>query len=151
MRSQLDDKAGASIVARLRALGYRITPPRRAVLQVFGAGDEHLSPEEVLAQARRLHPRVGRATVYRTLELLTKLGVTRPIYRGDGRPCFARVEHGHQHAVCSRCQRVVELHGGAFHRLARRVAAQTGFLIQSQLFEFIGLCKRCRRAPAPAR
>ena len=149
--SQKGSDRGEGILARLRAAGCRITPPRRAVLEVFSAGECHLSPDEVLVRARRLHPGVGRATVYRTLELLTKLGITRPLYGKDGRPCFTRIEHGHQHVVCSRCDRVVELDSTPFAPLARQVARRTGFAIQSQLLEFYGLCQRCQRHPQTAR
>lgn len=146
--SHLEKKNGPGILERLRAAGCRITPPRRAVLEVFAEGCSHLSPEDVLARARRAHPRVGRATVYRTLELLTKLGITRPLYGKDGRSVFTRIEHGHQHVVCSRCDRVVELEARAFTRLAREVARSTGFSVQSQLLEFYGLCRKCQRTGA---
>lgn len=133
------------MLARLRNAGCRITPPRRAVLEVFTQADAHLSPDDVLNRARRKHPGVGRATVYRTLDLLTKLGVTRPLYGKDGRPFFTSIEKGHQHAVCSRCDRVVELAPASLDQLARQVARRTGFAIQSQLLEFYGLCRNCQR------
>ena len=147
--SHLKKAPEAGLLARLRAAGCRITPPRRAVLQVFAAGAQHLSPDDVLARARQLHPRVGRATVYRTLDLLTRLGVTRPLYGKDGRSCFTRIEHGHQHVVCSRCDRVVELKPDPFLRLARQVAQRTGFAVHSQLLEFYGLCRACQRITQP--
>ena len=145
--SQLEKGASASVLDRLRAAGCRITPPRRAVLEVFSAGAHHLPPDEVLARARRLHPGVGRATVYRTLDLLTRLGITRPLPGRAGKTAFTRIEHGHQHVVCSRCERVVELAATPFARLARQVARQTGFAVQSQLLEFYGLCQSCQPHP----
>ena len=149
--SQLKKDQGPSVLDRLRAEGCRITPPRRAVLQVFEAGPHHLSPDEVLVKARKLHPGVGRATVYRTLELLTRLGITRPLTGRDGRTSFTHIEHGHQHVVCSHCDRVVELEPRPFARLARQVARLTGFDVQSQLLEFYGLCRQCRRTAQPQR
>ncbi len=143
--SQKGKDHGTGILDRLRAAGCRITPPRRAVLEVFAQAGAHLSPDDVLTQARRRHPGVGRATVYRTLDLLTKLGITRPLYGKDGRPLFASIATGHQHAVCSRCDCVVELKATPFHQLARQVARRTGFAIQSQLLEFYGLCRNCQR------
>lgn len=143
--SHVEPRPNPALLERLRAAGFRITPPRQAVLQAFEAGACHLSPDDVLARARRLHPRVGRATVYRTLDLLTRLGITRPFYGKDGRPQFTRIEHGHQHVVCSRCDRVVELEATPFADLVRRVARRTGFTIQSQLLEFYGICRHCRR------
>ena len=147
--SQVEKTPSPGLVDRLRQAGFRITPPRRAVLRIFASGCQHLSPDDVLARARRLHPRVGRATVYRTLDLLTRLGITRPLYGKNGRPCFTRVEHGHQHVVCSRCDRVVELDGSTFGHLARAVARRTGFAVHSQLLEFYGLCRLCQRTHLP--
>jgi Fur family ferric uptake transcriptional regulator len=147
--SHIKEKPEGSVLDRLRAAGCRITPPRRAVLEVFSAGPHHLNPDEVLIRARKLHPRVGRATVYRTLELLTRLGITRPLPGRDGKSCFTRIEKGHQHVVCSNCDRVVELAPAPFSRLAREVTRRTGFVVHSQLLEFFGLCQRCQHRAQP--
>jgi Fur family ferric uptake transcriptional regulator len=98
-----------------------------------------------------VHPGVGRATVYRTLDLLTKLGITRPSTAKMGVRCSPPSRQGHQHAVCSRCDRVVELNSTPFAQLARQVARRTGFAIQSQLLEFYGLCRSCQRVTQTAR
>ena len=79
------------LIDRLREAGYKITPPRLAVLEVIQREGEHLNPNEILAQAQAIHPQTGRATVYRTLELLTNLGIVRPIYVGDSGPTFVHV------------------------------------------------------------
>lgn len=133
-----------ALESHIRAAGFKLTPPRRAVLAVFGA-HEHLSPEEVLRRARQTHPRLGRATVYRTLEMLTRLGVMRPIYLSHGRPAFTRVEGGHHHLVCSRCDHIVELGGGELSAAIGQLAREKGFEIRSQLLEVYGLCSKCRR------
>ncbi len=80
----------ADVVARLRAAGYKITPPRLAVLEVIEQEGEHLNPNEILAQARAIHPALGRATVYRFLELLTQLGwCARSMWVKAALPIFA--------------------------------------------------------------
>ena len=91
------------LVLRLRNAGYKITPPRRAVIEVVLSEGEHLNPNEILHRAQTLYPQTGRATVYRTLELLTTLGIVRPIYVGEHGPIYIRAEGGHHHLVCSRC------------------------------------------------
>ena len=97
-----------SLIRQLRAAGYKITPPRLAVLEVIQREGEHLNPNEILAHAQAIHPQTGRATVYRTLELLTQLGIVRPIYVGDSGPTYIRAQGGHHHLVCSRCGAVVD-------------------------------------------
>ena len=136
--------AGTRLETHVRAAGYKLTPPRRAVLGVFGQ-DEHLSPEEILRRAKKSHPRLGRATVYRTLELLTELGIMRPIYLHGGRPLFTRIESGHHHLVCSRCDKITELAGDDLAGTIARLAKQNNFEIRSQLLEVYGVCSKCRK------
>jgi Fur family ferric uptake transcriptional regulator len=128
---------------RLQQAGYKLTAPRRAVLQVLEAG-EHLGPAEVLERGRAIYPTLSRATVYRTLELLTELGVIRPIYLGDAGPCFTSAEGGHQHLVCSDCGAVIEFDECGVSELEQTLAEQLGFEIQSHLLEFYGRCRTCR-------
>jgi Fur family ferric uptake transcriptional regulator len=133
-----------TVLDRIRKAGCRVTPTRRAILKVFEHEHEHLTPEDVLRRARRFHPALGRATVYRTLELLTGLGVMRPLYLGDGRPSFTRIEHGHHHLVCSQCDTVIECKNVRLSGLVRKLSRETGFQINSELLEFYGLCRKCR-------
>ncbi len=136
--------AGTRLETHIRAAGFKLTPPRRAVLSVFGK-DEHLSPEEIFRRARKSHPRLGRATVYRTLELLTDLGIMRPIYLHGGRPVFTRIEGGHHHLVCSRCDKITELAGDGLAETIKRLAKRNHFEIRSQLLEVYGVCAKCRK------
>ncbi len=128
----------------LREAGWKLTPSRRAVLSVFDRHDLHLRADEVLARARKIHPAVGRATVYRTLELLTGMGILHPMVLGDGKTRYARIEDGHHHLVCSSCRQVVEMHDRRFNRLIRRLAHEQGFQMQSNVMECIGTCRECR-------
>ena len=137
--------AQTAIATRLKTAGFKLTPPRLAVLRVFGREHEQLGPDEVLKRGRKFCPRLGRATVYRTLELLVKIGVMRPIVLSNGRPAFTRIEGGHHHLVCSRCDRIVELAGERLAKTVKLLAKKTGFEISSQLLEVYGVCARCRK------
>lgn len=128
----------------LRAAGCRVTLPRLAVLQAFARPQEHLDPEQILRRARRRHPAVGRATVYRALDLLTSLGVVRPLRSRGGKTSFMRIGRGHDHLVCSRCDDVAEVEVAELERIGRRLARRAGFQVQSHLLEFYGLCPRCQ-------
>ena len=132
-----------SLSERLREGGYKLTPPRLAVLQVFETEAGHLSPTQVLERARGFYPAVSRATVYRTLELLTALGVLRPLYLSDGGLYFTRADEGHHHLVCCDCGVVIEFEECVAEELAQRLAEQLGFRIQGHLLEFYGLCENC--------
>ena len=136
------------LVLRLRNAGYKITPPRRAVIEVVLSEGEHLNPNEILHRAQTLYPQTGRATVYRTLELLTTLGIVRPIYVGEHGPIYIRAEGGHHHLVCSRCGVVTDFDQCVADTMERELETRFGFEIRSHLLEFYGICTCCRQAQA---
>ena len=134
----------APLTERLRNAGYKLTPPRLAVIEVIQQEGEHLNPNEILRQAQAIHPQTGRATVYRTLELLTELGIVRPIYVGEHGPTYIRAEGGHHHLVCSQCGAIVDFDQCVADGMERELENRFGFEIRSHLLEFYGLCPHCR-------
>lgn len=133
-----------SFIERLRDAGYKITPPRLAVLEVIEQEGEHLDPAQILRRAQSIHPAIGRATVYRTLELLTQLNIVRPIYVGEHGPTYIRAEGGHHHLVCSTCGVVIDFDQCMAGEMMRDLTDRFGFQIQSHLLEFYGLCANCQ-------
>lgn len=136
---------GENYIDQLRAAGYKITSSRSAVLDVIAQEGEHLNPAEILEHARSIHPKLGRATVYRTLELLTELGVVRPIYVGENGPNYIRAQGGHHHMVCSCCGQVIDFDQCVAGSMVDELMERYGFEVQSHLLEFYGLCAACRR------
>lgn len=133
-----------SLVQQLRAAGYKLTPARLAVLRVIEQEGEHLEPAEILTRAQAIHPALGRATVYRTLELLTQLHIVRPIYVGEHGPTYIRAEGGHHHLVCSTCGLVIDFDQCVADQMSTELAERFGFQIQSHLLEFYGRCAACQ-------
>jgi Fur family ferric uptake transcriptional regulator len=129
---------------RLRSAGYKLTPARLAVLQVVEGEHLHLNTQEIMDRAAQICPGLGRATVYRTLELLTELGILRPIYLDESSPHFIRAEGGHHHLVCSDCGEIVEFDDCVASELTHALEEKFGFTIESHLLEFIGRCPRCQ-------
>ncbi len=136
----------ASLSHRLAAAGYKMTPPRQAVLQALEGCSGHFSVAAVQAEAQTVYPALGRATVYRTLEILTHLGVLRPIYLGDQSVSFCRADGAHHHLICSDCRVIVEFDDCAVDGLQQGLSERFGFEIRGHLLEFYGLCGRCRSA-----
>lgn len=132
------------LAERLRQAGYRLTAPRRAVLQVVEATSEHLDYAEALEQGRAIYPALGRATVYRTLDLLTDLGILRPIHQSDGSVQFARIEDGHHHLICLGCGAAIHFDECPVADLEQALEKRLRFQIQGHLLEFYGLCKECQ-------
>ncbi len=133
-----------SFIARLRDAGYKITPTRLAVLEVIEQEGEHLDPAQILRRAQSIHPAIGRATVYRTLELLTQLNIVRPIYVGEHGPTYIRAEGGHHHLVCSTCGIVIDFDQCVAGEMTRELTDRFGFHIKSHLLEFYGTCAACQ-------
>jgi Fur family ferric uptake transcriptional regulator len=136
-----------TIVERLQEAGHRLTKPRMAVLQVLENGGEHLSPAEILARGQALYPALSRATVYRTLELLSELGLLRLIHPGELRSSVACVEmhhHGHHHLLCIHCGCMIPFEECVVGELEATLSQRLGFEIKGHLLEFYGLCEECR-------
>jgi len=129
----------------LRTQGLKLTQARNAVLQVLGTASQHLRVTEVHRRARRIFPRIGLASVYRTMELLARLKLVRPVHMEHRHRHYARIDkvHGH-HLVCDGCGLVVEFSDCRVDRLARSLAKRTGFLIDDHSIELYGRCPKCR-------
>lgn len=136
-----------ALMAALQAAGYKMTSARRAVVAALVASEAHLSHAELLTRARALAPQTGRATVYRTLELLSTLGLVHTTFLGDANQRFVVPDEGHHHhLVCTRCGDVTEMAECYLDEVVARIGAQTGFTIQSHSLEFFGICAACERA-----
>lgn len=131
------------LLQRLRKAGCKITPARLAVITTVLAEGRHQNAGDILRQAQALHPHTSRATVYRTLELLTELGIVRPIYMGENGPTYIRAEGGHHHLVCAQCGKIVDFDQCGADSLAHELEARFGFHIHSHLLEFYGICAEC--------
>lgn len=131
---------------QIRANGYRLTAPRRAVIQTLEQSDGWLRPETIHQDARRSAPGLGLVTVYRTLQLLTELGIARRVHTEDGCQGYSLAEHNHgHHLVCKKCQHVVEFPGTEdLQPLMQQLEAATGFMIEEHVLELAGLCPECR-------
>lgn len=129
----------------LNARGYKLTAPRRAVLDVVARMHESLCPAEIYERAHRRYPRLGLVTVYRTLDILVELGVLRRVHLDDGCHGYAlsRTSHGH-YLICSSCNQVVEFDGCDLDRLFKNMARKTGFRIDGHWLEVFGHCPKCQ-------
>lgn len=129
--------------ADLRAKGYRLTPQRELVLRAVEALD-HATPEQVLAEVRQTSEGVNISTVYRTLELLEKLGLVSHTHLGHGAPAYhAMTEPDHVHLVCRECQRVTEVGPDVASGLVESVADEQGFDTDVRHLTLFGTCREC--------
>lgn len=134
---------------RLRETGYKLTGARLAVLTVLERSDGHLTSTEVIEGVAALDPSIGRASVFRALELFTRLSIVRPTYlSGSVTPAYVLMPGGHHHHfVCLRCGRVLEVDGCGLNEAARDLEQQLGVKVSGHLVEFFGLCAACAALP----
>jgi Fur family ferric uptake transcriptional regulator len=129
----------------LREAGYRLTRPRLAVLQVLQENSRYLSPAEICECGRALYPSLGLVTVYRTLEMLDKLGLARRVHGRGNCHGYARADSASGHyLVCRRCGQVTEFPCEGMRGIIEAVRQQSGFTIEEHLLELGGLCPACQ-------
>jgi Fe2+ or Zn2+ uptake regulation protein len=129
----------------LRTQGVRVTRARRVILDILAGAAEHLKAAEVHRRARQVDPQIGLASVYRTLELLARLGLVQHIHMNHRHRHYAPVrrDHGH-HLICNGCGRVVEFADCDVEGLVRRLARRTKFRIEGHSVELFGRCPDCQ-------
>lgn len=125
--------------------GYRITPQRQMVLDAVCKIGGHGRPEEVYELVRRKSPAVNRATVYRTLKLLSELGLIADTVTVDGRLVYEMAgEHRHHHLVCRICGANVEFSDANFRAFTDQLQQSHGFLVENSHVTLRGVCAVCR-------
>jgi Fur family ferric uptake transcriptional regulator len=142
-----------NVAAMLRARGERMTGPRRAVLTVLAQKGEHLSADAVLEGVACYDPSVHRASVYRTLEALSDLGVVQHVHVGHGGTAYHLVRDGgrHLHAQCRACGAVHDLPTDLLDEVAARLSRRHAFVLDAGHVALSGMCRSCAKEAASHR
>lgn len=146
MTDQLPPYLTQSMITRLLSdHGHRVTSPRRTVIDAVLQHDRPFTAEQIVARA----PEAGRATVYRTLELLASVDVLTRILQADGHPAYVVGEPGHRHhLVCSTCGTTVAFTACPVDQLVQDLRDTTRFAISGHHLEVFGTCPDCTPAIA---
>lgn len=140
--------ARENLIDRMQAKGLRITHQRRIVAELLDAAEDHLDAESVYERACRLDPSIHRATIYRTLNTLKKLGLVDELdlmhVTGDRHFYEIRPSVFHIHLVCMRCGNVQEPSGPFWEEMRSRVHRETGFRPEVVRLEMGGQCATCQ-------
>jgi Fur family transcriptional regulator, ferric uptake regulator len=135
------------LLNEVEAKGVRLTAQRRALIETIQRADSHLDAATLLSRARQVDPNIDRATVYRTLELLKRLGLIDELdlmhLNGEKHYYEVKTQKDHLHLACFHCGEIEELDSPTFQRLKREIAAQNNFTIQVMRLEVGGVCRRC--------
>lgn len=127
--------------------GYRLTSPRRIITETVLQFEHAFSADDVLRTVDVVDPSVGRATVFRTLDVLAEIGVLDRLHRPDG--CHSYVlgqgsdKHYH-HLICSGCGVVIPFEGCNIADMLADLQQSTSFEISTHMLEVFGTCESCQ-------
>ncbi len=119
------------------------TAQREAIVEQFLRTKDHISIDELLARVRKRQPKVGYATVYRTVKLLVDSGLAVERQFGDGQARYEVVGDHHDHLICMKCGLILEFEDDDIERLQDKIAARLGgFTVLRHRHELYGLCAK---------
>lgn len=134
-----------TIVGALDEAGYRLTAPRRALATLIAGRSGHFTAEELLDDSRRRRLGLGRATIFRSLDVLADLGAIERLDLPTGEHAFVACEpRHHHHVVCSSCGRSTPVADAGLERLAAAIGESTGYRVETHRLELFGLCPACQ-------
>jgi Fur family ferric uptake transcriptional regulator len=135
--------------AYLRRKGLKTTQQREAIVDAFLRSAGHVGLDDLLARARRTHPGVGLATVYRTVKLLEEAGLAASRQFQSGHTLYevAQGRAHHDHLICQQCGYIVEFESDEIERLQIAAARKMGFNVLRHRHELFGLCEKVQGLP----
>jgi Fur family ferric uptake transcriptional regulator len=132
-------------VQALRRAGYKLTGPRLTIMDELEKAGGHVTAAELLTKVQARDMSIGRASVFRTLDLLIQLGIVWTTVQGGSTVHYMLMPGGHHHhIVCTRCRRLIEFADCGLDRLIGQLEAQHGVRIEGHLLELYGHCQDCQ-------
>jgi Fur family ferric uptake transcriptional regulator len=131
----------------IRSKGMLNSRQREQILDVFLKTEKHATINDLYDLVKREHPKIGLATVYRTMEIIREAGLARKVDFEDN---TKRYEHKykhqhHHHLVCLKCGKVIEITSGKLEKIQQELAKKHNFTITKDTMELFGICKNCKR------
>jgi Fur family transcriptional regulator, ferric uptake regulator len=134
-------------IEALRNAGYKLTRPRLTILEVLAQQGGHLTSTELVDRVAQADSSIGRASVFRALELMTRLGILCSSAQGRSTIHHMLMPGGHHHhLVCTQCHKLVEFDDCCLGTLIASLEKTYGIQIEGHLLELFGLCETCRTA-----
>src|SRR4030042_6609343 len=131
--------------AQLRALGFRVTSQRLAILHALRHSGSHLTPAQVYRAARRTVPGLTHPTVYRTLGFLARNGLAQSALNARKHLVYQIAEHEHHHLICSSCGSSTQVDHAFIRELYMQLESRSGYALTTGHLTLFGLCPDCQR------
>ena len=141
MKKELD-----TVTQYLKSQDFKITEPRRKIIEAVFATHEHFTADELRSMLREKGDSVSTATIYRTLSLLCEGGFVETLDLGRGQLYYEHIlgHKNHFHLICSDSGKIIEFHSVEIERIVERVAHSRGFQVDSMSLHAFGKGKACR-------
>jgi Fur family peroxide stress response transcriptional regulator len=138
------EKLDTSIIQALRKKGYKATPQRIAICRFALSSREHPSVQRIHKEVKEIHPTVSLATVYKTLQILTEIGLIQELDFPKSQARFDSYVEPHVNLVCLRCGKIRDVDDPAAREMVAGIAATAEFTRTGQRLDVYGICKMCR-------
>lgn len=148
--SKLSSDEIGKLKLNLKENGYKLTPQRRAIVNVIIRNEgRHLTTEELYDLVKVECPEIGLATVYRTVQMLEAIGVVCKLDLNDGCNRYELVHeeenHQHHHLICTVCNSVIEVKGDLLDTMEHEIEDEYKFKVKNHSLKFYGICSDCLR------
>ena len=131
----------------LNRVGMRVTHQRALIMEIIRQGRGHLDADEIYRRAREKETRLSLSTVYRTLQMLKKLGLVEELHFDEEHHHYeVKPSAEHHHLVCLGCGRVIEFYYPLSRYLRKKVPEAKDFDITETEIRMTGYCAKCRRS-----
>lgn len=131
----------------LNVAGKRVTNQRALIMEIIRQGEGHLDADEIYRRAREKEPRLSLSTVYRTLQMLKKLGLVEELHFDEEHHHYeVKPSAEHHHLICLGCGRVIEFNRPLSRYIKRNIPEAKGFDIAETEVRMSGYCFKCRRS-----
>ncbi len=130
----------------LRSAGFKLTPKRKSVINLFLKEKRTLVPQEVHEKVKRVISPLGLPTIYRILEELSSIGVLVSVVSDERLLSYAlcsRPQEHHHHFICRGCKRIEEVDYCGLEDAEKAIQEKLGCRIDSHLFQVEGICSNC--------
>jgi Fe2+ or Zn2+ uptake regulation protein len=136
-----------ALLSALDRAGYRLTEPRRVVAEVVARREGHFTAADLVADARRRAPGIGRATVFRALDLLASLNLVERLDLPAGDHAYVACDPSHHHhAICTRCGHSLDIDDRGLSDVLSAIRTRSGFRVSAHRLEVFGTCASCARS-----
>jgi len=132
----------------------RLTATREALLDFLSKSSKHMSAKEIYTSLQSSYPRIGLSTIYRTLDLLARMGIVTKLSLGDGQSRYelksSEKEEHHHHLICTECGKIINYSEFLDEELdlvkktEEKLEKKYDFTIQDHNIEFLGICANCK-------